>query len=216
MNSDNPLWTESALKFYEEQELSMNVNPDQNLPPSAHGVDPSPTDFDEGRNNHQLNIHHFSPSDLMDPNIPPSLNVVGPHYSSILETSRTKLRQRMPDSSDVRNNSPLLLFPSLLFSSASISVIFFCFRFCYSLLLPFLFLSSSRTSSRKFRVRNDSRKIHFRHFWTFVSTRKTNPLFHPLFFPSYPFLSLLFICIFSILIYFHSFSSIYRIMSITN
>lgn len=25
--SDNPLWTESNLKFYEEQELSMNLNP---------------------------------------------------------------------------------------------------------------------------------------------------------------------------------------------
>ena len=108
MNSDNPLWTESALKFYEEQELSMNVNPDNNLVPSSHEVpvDSSPTDFDEGRNNRhqQLNIHHFSPSNLMDPNIPPSLNVAGPHYSSILETSRTKLRQRMPDSSDVRKN----------------------------------------------------------------------------------------------------------------
>ena len=27
VTSDNPLWTESNLKFYEEQELSMNLNP---------------------------------------------------------------------------------------------------------------------------------------------------------------------------------------------
>ena len=101
-NSDNPLWTESALKFYEEQELSMNVNTDgNNLPPPPSN--PSPTDFERRNNrNQQLNIHNFPSSTLLDPNIP-SMNGPGsiPHYSTLLDTGRAKLRQRMPDNSDV-------------------------------------------------------------------------------------------------------------------
>lgn len=104
-DSDNPLWTESALKFYEEQELSMNVNPDGNNLPQPPS-DPSPTDFERRNNrNQQLNIHSFPSSSLLDPNIPPSMTGPGsiPHYSTLMETGRTKLRQRVPES-DVSSN----------------------------------------------------------------------------------------------------------------
>lgn len=75
----------------------MNLNPDgNNLPPSQlPPSDTSPTDFERRNNrNQQNNIHNFSSSSLLDPNIPGSI----PHYSTLLDPGRTKLRQRIPDS----------------------------------------------------------------------------------------------------------------------
>lgn len=73
--SENPLWTESALKYYEEQELSIQVNPDGILMTSAEERSPNSS------GNQDLFMDSSSA-----------------HYATVMEGSRsTKTRQRQPD-----------------------------------------------------------------------------------------------------------------------
>lgn len=95
INSDNPLWTESALKYYEEQELSMNLNPlNEHLSSSsAQDNQTQPSSIEQNTNSSSLLYHHHHAAHPHHPD--------AGHYTSILEATRTRLRQRMPDNTDV-------------------------------------------------------------------------------------------------------------------
>lgn len=85
--SDNPLWTESALKYYEEQELSMQVSPNDVV---GQMLAAASSHHQHQQQQHQANsgIGGQAPADILSP-----------HYSALLEASRsTKQRQRLPDS----------------------------------------------------------------------------------------------------------------------
>lgn len=84
---DNPLWTESALKYYEEQELSMQVSPNDVVGQMLAAAASSHQHQHQQGNGGSSVGGQVSPADILSP-----------HYSALLESSRTKQRQRLPDS----------------------------------------------------------------------------------------------------------------------
>ena len=88
---DNPLWTESALKYYEEQELSMQVNPTDVVGQMLAAASAANAKNQVQQQQQQQQQQQPAPEQLLSQ-----------HYSALLlEANRTKMRQRVPDTDAV-------------------------------------------------------------------------------------------------------------------